>query len=188
MVAWKNVAEGLVALAVIVVIIVIVFLFYQKVLPFLKGEEITPETEEDAKRNFDMFIENIETCQKFNKTNCICEVFPTWPATFPEKGILKIETIGKRSNFHLKYENILKSASIEGLKMGAMKASKEKLPFIFQKEVNFKTEPPIYRQEGIGGWRPEWFVVSNYLYKDIDGLYLIIGKEETQLQIPKCSE
>ncbi|MFA5084685.1 MAG: hypothetical protein WC475_04920 [Candidatus Paceibacterota bacterium] len=179
---------GQVVTAILVVIVVVgaiaiaVPAFKNYVIPLIKGNELSPEKEENAINNVDVFANNIRACMKAASSDCICDGFPEYPAVFPGKPILVVNHIENRLILNLTYnDNVLKGAEIEGVKMSAVTADKAGIPFSVKKLVDFRYEPTRFVQEGYVNKAAQInskAIISAYLYKKSNSeLFMIIGKE-----------
>lgn len=189
----SNVQKGAVSVGVLVIIIIFGFLFFAKVYPWIRGNQMTDQAAEDAKNNFDGFVDNIKICQNMASTDCICNGFSSFPAAFPKNIVLEIIETGGKTAINLKHgDEILKNATVENAKFGAMYANRQKTNYYSKKQIDFKNEPPFYVQEDIGGvWHFDKVVISPYLYKSGNELYFIIGgakdKADVIEKMKQCS-
>lgn len=186
-----QVIYGILALIVIFITISILTGFFRPLYAAWR-EHLKPEQEEQAKHNFDKLIRNIESCYAYTASDCICEAFPVWPATFPRNTVLTIKQSNERVELNLSHgRRVMKNATVKA-RLSAIQADREKVNFKPEKSIDWFKEPPRYIQEGIP--RERWgskAVISHYLYKEHDTLYFIIGKEEEKAEqlekIKKCS-
>jgi len=177
-----TLTKVLLMVVIIFVVIAGAFLVFRLVWPLIRGEQLSPQGEQDAKDNLDGLVANMTACQKTSLSDCICDGFPAYPATFPGNPVLVIKHEGDKVILNLTYKKkILKSAEISGLKISAVTADKSPIPFNTAKSLDFSYEPARFVQEGyknnarqIGSMA----VISRYLYKTGTGeLFFVIGKE-----------
>lgn len=169
-------------MAVIVILIVLggLFLaFRSSIIPFLTGlgPKLPQETQEANEHNFDIVIQNLEACKSLQQTDCLCEIFPSWPASFALGSNITIESVGKDVNLSWGYnKKSWKNATIKNLMITAKEIeTMSTLSFILKKEIYWKENPPLFLQSNIQGYR----VVSGAVYKSTekDTLYLLISKK-----------
>lgn len=167
--------------------------------------KLPKEAQEASQNAFDVMIENIENCKALTETNCLCDVFPSWPATFAQSYKLQIYSMSKAARFNLVYNNkIIKNATIENLLISAqIVETKTNIPLAPAKTIDWKTEPPLFIQEGVGSsgflhfGRQQYKVVTGSLYKteQPEILYLLISvkpaneisESELTKSFKKCS-
>lgn len=144
------------------------------------------EAEEASKNNFDIMLENLQTCKALTETDCLCEVFPSWPATFAKDYKLTIAATGKTTKLDLAYaKKINKEASINDLIINAkIIENKEPIPLAPVKTIDWKDEPPLFFQSGLGraGFltigKEQYKVISGHVYKgEPNTLYLLISSK-----------
>ncbi|MCX8193803.1 MAG: hypothetical protein N3G19_00335 [Candidatus Pacearchaeota archaeon] len=178
-------------LGIILIAIVFYVLFFGPGKELLKGmgliAGLPKEAEEQSKNNFDIMLENLEKCNSLKETNCLCEVFPSWPATFAKNYKLVIRTIGKSTVFELIYDKkIHRNATIDQLLTKALIIETTTPTHLFPtKTVDWKTEPPSFLQGKASGKTP--YVISSSLYKKEDALYFLISdKKNAKTDIKTC--
>lgn len=175
----------------IIVVVVVILLFWGpgkvilQEIGLLGG--LPKEAEEASKSNFDILVENIEKCRALTETNCLCEVFPSWPATFAKDYKLAIAAAGKRTQIDLIYgKRVHRTIALDNLLMSAqIIETKSYVPLVPTKTVYWKSEPPLFIQEALGSsgfvsiGKKEYKVVSGSLYKSEqpDMLYFLISSK-----------
>ncbi|MEM4153094.1 MAG: hypothetical protein QXK80_03200 [Candidatus Pacearchaeota archaeon] len=178
-------------LGLVIILVVIYILFFGPGKELLKGigliASLPKEAEEASKSNFDIMVENIERCNSLKENDCVCEVFPSWPATFAKNYKLVIRTVGKSTILELTYDKkIHKNATIDNLLTKAQIIETNKpLHLVPTKTIDWKTEPPLFLQTGVE--KNKYYVVSNLVYKKEDALYFLISnKPTTEVDIRMC--
>jgi hypothetical protein len=188
----SNVQKGVVSLAILVIMVIFLFVFFTKVYPWIRGEQLTPKNIEDAKSNFNALVDNIRLCRSRASADCICDGFSAFPAAFPKKTILEINQTGDKAELILKYgDEILKNATIEKIRLGVATKDGSKISSNNEKSIDFSYEPPHYLQADFSSnhWWDSKAVISAYLYKDGDGISFIIGgKNEKAEAIEKLKQ
>lgn len=135
---------------------------------------ITPQEQEISENAFDIVVRNLENCKALEKTNCLCEIFPSWPATFSQNYKLTISLKGKNTTLNLIHgKKTYKNATLENVGISAQILDTEQfLPLSIEKTLDWKDEPPLYLEEGYKKYR----VLSHVVYKSAQPniLYLLI--------------
>lgn len=186
----NNTIKAIIALGVILVIVAIVFLFAKQVLPVFRGENISSKEQEQAQTNFDILIDNIKKCQEYKNSDCLCEGLPNFPGSFPTKSkIVAEEVFGKKTRISFVYgKRTYINKTMENLKINAILINKgiRDLSYLPYKEIDFKHEPPYFKQDNLG-WGHGHFrkvVISSYLYKkdnkdnEVNEIDFIIGSNK----------
>lgn|GEM_PF-2674033 len=145
--------------------------------------KLSPQEQEASESTFDVIVRNIENCKATAKTNCLCEIFPSWPGTFSQNFKLTITTSGRSTTLQLvSGKKTYRNATFENMGISALAIDTfQFLPLSLEKTIDWKDEPPLYLEEGYKNYR----VVSNGLYKGSQPeiLYLVItNKPKSQLQ------
>lgn len=145
------------------------------------------EAQEFSDNNFNALSQKISSCQAMKDSNCLCEIFPSWPATFAKDSVLVIKATGKDTLLEWKYNNkVYRTQIISNLFLSAKEIeTKQDITFSSTKNLNWKSEPPTFEQEGLGSkgflgspiGKKEYKVVSSSVYKTENGLYLLISRE-----------
>lgn len=156
------------------------------------------EAEETSKNNFDIVVENLERCKAITETNCLCEVFPSWPATFAKNFQLQI-TSDKDTQLNLVYgKKTRKNATIENLIINAQIIETKTPVWAPTKTIDWKEEPPLFVQQGLESeeipiigplvktlfGKKHYKVVSNAIYKTEHSFYLLISDKQKK-DLPK---
>lgn len=175
-----EIKNAIIAVVVILIVLGGLFLaFRSSILPFLKGlgPELLKETQEANEHNFDIVVQNLEACRSFQQTDCLCETFPSWPATFALNSNMTVETVGKDVNLSWGYnKKTWKNATIKNLMITAKEIeTMSNIAFIPTKEIYWKENPPLLLQSNVKGYR----VISGSIYKgaEKDALYLLVSKK-----------
>lgn len=189
-------------LGLVVILVVLYILFFGPGKELLKGigliTSLPKEAEEASKNNFDIIIENLEKCKALKETECVCEVFPSWPATFAKNYKLVIRNVGKSTILELTYDKKAhKNATIDNLLTKAQITETNTLLHLAPtKTIDWKTEPPLFLQAGVGSsggpfgiGKHEYYVISNSVYKKEDALYFLISnKKEVKTNLEVCKD
>lgn len=182
-------------IAAVIIVFAVWFLFFGPGKQLLANvfTSLPKEVQEESENRFDTVIRNIERCRLSNNNDCLCEVFPSWPAAFVKDSNLAINSNVKNSTFNLLYkEKPLKNATINNLIISAKEIENlGNVPFKEKKEISWKTEPPLFVQEGVGKkglWlvkigKKEYKVISSSLYKYNNELYLLISSSDSMQEI-----
>lgn len=197
-------------LGIVLIAIVIYLLFFGPGKELLKGigliTTLPKEAEENGKKNFDIMIENIQKCAVMADTDCICEVFPSWPGSFPKNSQLEIEIAGKDTRINWTVDKTtFKNATLNNLKISAI-ILPEFEGEIEEKDASRKiiyfgeNQFPEFQQEGLkqGLWPKQYWpkLVSNALYKGFNSnnpntLHLIVAVRNWELKLQafrKCEK
>jgi hypothetical protein len=184
---WQKIIGLIIGLVILFAIGYVLFFGPGKTILINLGliSGLTKEAEELGESNFDVIVRNLSTCQLSKETNCACEIFPSWPGTFPEDSILTIKAIGKDTLLEWGYnKKVYKNQTIKNLLISAKKIEKgqefSKVPFTEIKTLNWKTEPPVFEQNDLRKvFEKKYHVISPYVYKEGDVLYFFIFNGQT---------
>lgn len=186
-------------LGIILIAIVVYLLFLGPGKELLKGigliATLPKEAEEASKNSFDVALENLEKCIALKENDCLCEVFPFWPATFSKNYQLLFIISNKKTEIFLIYEGKNHKNGTINFKIFSKIIETGQEIAGLKKTIEWKTEPPLFIQEGVsskggifGIGKKTYYVVSNSLYKKQDILYLMISNNPTaKINIKSCS-
>jgi len=83
----NNVIKGAIILGVIVItLLFLIPIFSEQIIPGFQnlfGIKLSNVQIQGSNKNFNILIENINNCYLSEDINCLCEGFPSYPATFP---------------------------------------------------------------------------------------------------------
>jgi len=133
--------------------------------------------------SFNKMIANIERCKTMTETDCLCEVFPSWPGTFARDSKITIaELPDKITQISLSYrDKIYKNTTMADIKInGMIVPDKLVTAYTIKKELDWRSEPAIFLQEGYKKtmpWGKDYRIVSSSLYKGSlpDTLFLLVS-------------
>lgn len=176
MIAWTIIKW---IIGILIVFFIVWFLFFGPGKAFLTwlGRGALPEqAQEQGENNFDILIENIKNCQSISDTNCLCEGFPNWPASFARNSKLTFSENGKATNINWSYKKkVYRNATVDS-KFNAIFPDKKEIEYGPKKEIDFSKEPPSVVQEGLKkllGKKPS--IITDKIYKSKDSIYFIIS-------------
>jgi len=153
---------------------------------------IPKEIREESEYRLDITARNIERCVISSDNNCTCDIFPSWPATFVKdsKLIITSNETNKNSIINLAYmDKNLKNTTVGSAISARDIDNSQNVIFKTKKEINWKSEPPLFIQEGVGrkGFvvtgKIEYKVASSSAYKENNTIYLLISSSDNAQEI-----
>lgn len=104
MLAIEKLVSLILKVLAFLVIVIIIFLLAKTIYDGFSGYFKKEEILKKYQPNYESLLRNIEDCHKIDDFNCICEIFPNFPASFPEEIKINITTINNKSNVTLIYK------------------------------------------------------------------------------------
>ena len=153
---------------------------------------IPKEIREESEYRLDITARNIERCVISSDNNCTCDIFPSWPATFVKdsKLIITSNETNKNSIINLAYmDKNLKNTTVGSAISARDIDNSQNVIFKAKKEINWKSEPPLFIQEGVGRKglvvteKIEYKVISSSAYKENNTIYLLISSSDNAQEI-----
>lgn len=111
---------------------------------------MTQQEQEASENAFDVVVKNLENCAAISNTNCVCDIFPSWPGTFARNYRLAFTTTGKDTYTELIYgKKSYKNSTLKNIGIAARVVETGAVsPVLLKKELDWRDEPPIFVQEG----------------------------------------
>lgn len=177
-----------IAIATVVLVVVVWLLFFgpgkQVLIQMGLLSGLTKSAEETNSNNFDLIIQNIESCKAAKGDECLCTLFPSWPGTFARNTKLSIVQTGENTKLDIIFNNKpYRTGTGDSIRINAM-ILETKSPLTSNiKTLDWKQEPPLFLQEGLGNkgflsiGKQEFKVISGYAYKRQNDLFILISEK-----------
>ena len=162
----------IIIIAVVIIIFAIGFLFYQNIYQQGIFKTIPKDVEQTVNNNFNILINNFNTCANNNANDCYCKIFPNFPATLPSGARLRIKT-DETSNkttiavLYGKQKTSMQNKTIDIVVKG-MNYPLNKQVFNINNDIDFSKQWPLLIKQDL-------VLVSEYVYKNDSKIYLLFA-------------